>query len=107
MGQLFDFGWAVKMLKAGRCIKRIGWDGRGMFVCKQVPSVIDSTIIPKMQSLPESAKNLVLADNQEPIRYNNQMIIVKISENKVVKDIDSWVPSASDVFAEDWCEVNV
>jgi len=90
-----NFGQAIEALKQGKCISREGWNGKGMFVCKQVPSVISNAIIGKMQSLPESAKK-ILAEH-ESINYQNQMIIVK-------KDgtIDSWVASSSDTFAEDW-----
>jgi hypothetical protein len=95
------FGLAIEAMKKGSCVARKGWNGNNMFVCKQVPSVIDSGIIPKMQSLPQSAKDTLLNISSEPIRYSNQMIIVK---NNPTGDrvIDSWVASSSDTFAEDW-----
>ena len=68
-----------------------------MFVCKQVPSVIDNSIILKMQSLPEQAKRIITSRNENPLQYQNQMIIVKRDGT-----IDSWVASSSDTFAEDW-----
>jgi len=68
-----------------------------MFICKQIPSVISNTIISKMQSLPQSAKNKCLTYKWEAIYYENQMIIIK--QNGI---IDSWVASSSDTFAEDW-----
>ena len=96
-----NFGEAIKALEEGRCVIREGWNGKNMFVCKQVPAVIDSTIIPKMQSLPQAAKDLLLNTSLEPIRYSNQMIIVK--NNKTGdRIIDSWVASSSDTFATDW-----
>lgn len=95
------FGLAIEALKLGDCIARKGWNGKGMFVCKQVPSIIDSIIIPKMQSLPDSAKKLLLDISMEPIQYCNQMIIVK-NNSTGNRMIDSWVASSSDTFAEDW-----
>ena len=97
MEKLFDFGEALKVLKGGCCVARKGWNGKGRFVCKQVPSHVGETIIPKMSSLPQSAKNLVMARENKSLDYKNQMIIVHPDGA-----VDSWVPSVSDCFAEDW-----
>lgn len=51
-----SFGIAIEALKFGLAIRRKGWNGKGLFVVKQVPAHIESDIIPKMQSLPQSAK---------------------------------------------------
>ena len=51
-----NFGKVIEALKGGRCAQREGWNGKGMFIFKQVPSVIDNSIISKMQSVPDSAK---------------------------------------------------
>ena len=37
-----NFGQVIELLKEGRCIQRNGWNGKGLFVFKQVPSTIDS-----------------------------------------------------------------
>ena len=92
-----NFGSAIEALKEGKCITREGWNGKGMFIFKQVPSAIDNSIISKMQSVPDSAKIILTTRNQEPIYYQNQMVIVKPDGT-----IDSWVASSSDTFAEDW-----
>ena len=67
MEKLFDFGEARKARKGGCCVARQGWNGKGRFVCKQVPSHVGETIIPKMSSLPQSAKNLVMAKKISPL----------------------------------------
>lgn len=93
----FDFGTAIKFLKAGGAISRAVW-GRGeKFVIKQVPSHIPADIIPNMQSLPQSAKDIIMARAEPHIAYTNQMLIIHPDGRA-----DSWVPSSSDVFAEDW-----
>lgn len=91
------FGDAIEVLKQGGAIRRSGWNGRGLFVIKQVPAHIESDIIPKMQSLPQSAKNLILK-GKGFIDYTSQCLIYNESTGRA----DSWVPSISDVFAEDW-----
>lgn len=67
------------------------------FVVKQVPSHITGDIIPKMQSLPQIAKDILMGREDPHIDYTNQMLIINPDGRA-----DSWVPSSSDVFAEDW-----
>ena len=93
-----DFGKAIIALKQGKAIQREGWNGKGMFVVKQIPASINADIIPKMQSLPQSAKDILMSRENPHIDYTNQMLIVNPDGRA-----DSWVPSSSDVFAEDWC----
>lgn len=64
---------------------------------KQVPSHIEGDIIPKMQSLPQIAKDILMSRENPCIDYTNQMLIINPDGRA-----DSWVPSSSDVFAEDW-----
>lgn len=95
--KLFDFGTAIKFLIAGGAIRRSGWNGKGLFVVKQVPSHITGDIIPKMQSLPQIAKDILMSRENPHIDYTNQMLIINPDGRA-----DSWVPSSSDIFANDW-----
>lgn len=88
---------AVNALKLGLAVRRKGWNGKGLFVVKQIPSHITSDIIPKMQSLPQSAKNILMSRENPHIDYTNQMLIINPDGRA-----DSWVPSVSDIFADDW-----
>jgi len=90
------FGDAVEALKQGKLISREGWNGKGMFVMKQIPAEISLEIIPKMQSVQQSAKDKLIKAGTS-LKYENQMLIIKSDGTA-----DSWVPSSSDVFAEDW-----
>lgn len=92
-----DFGKAIVALKQGRAIQRSGWNGKDLFVVKQVPASINGDIIPKMQSLPQVAKDILMERENPHIDYTNQMLIINPDGRA-----DSWVPSSSDVFAEDW-----
>lgn len=91
------FGDAIEVLKQGGVIRRSGWNGKGLMVFKQVPAHIESGTIPKMQSLPQSAKDLILK-GKAFIDYTSQCLIYNENTGRA----DSWVPSISDVFAEDW-----
>lgn len=96
MRKSLNFGQALEALKKGQLAAREGWNGKGMFIVKQIPAVISVDIIPRMQSLPQSVKDVFVERNQ-PISYESQMLIINSSGRA-----DSWVPSSSDCFAEDW-----
>ena len=93
----FSFGVAVNLLKQGFIVRRQGWSGKNMFVVKQVPAHITSDIIQKMQSLPQAAKDRILA-GKGFVDYTSQCLIYNENTGRA----DSWVPSISDVFADDW-----
>lgn len=92
-----SFGDAIEILKQGGAIRRSGWNGKGLMVFKQIPAHIESDIIPKMQSLPQSAKDLILK-GKGFIYYISQCLIYNENTGRA----DSWVPSISDIFADDW-----
>lgn len=69
-----SFGDAIEILKQGGAIRRSGWNGKGLMVFKQIPAHIESDIIPKMQSLPQSAKDLILK-GKGFIDYTSQCLI--------------------------------
>lgn len=91
------FEQILPLIKEGFAVRRNGWNGKGLMVFKQVPAHIGSDIIPKMQSLPDEAKRLIL-DSGNHIDYVSQCLIF----NPATGEANSWVPSISDVFANDW-----
>lgn len=96
MKEVFDFSRALEALKNGGMITRLGWNGKDMFVFKQIPADIGLHIIPKMQSVPQRVKDHMLK-KETNLKYTNQLAIVKPDGT-----VDSWIPSVSDLFAEDW-----
>ena len=91
-----SFGQAITALKEGKKVSRVGWNGKGMFIFKQIPANIGLDIIPKMQSVPDSVKETMLK-TQTNLNYRNQCVLVDAEGN-----VDNWSPSISDCFAEDW-----
>lgn len=87
----------LHQMSFGDAIRRSGWNGKGLMVFEQIPAHIESDIIPKMQSLPQSAKDLILK-GKGFIDYTSQCLIYNENTGRA----DSWVPSISDVFADDW-----
>lgn len=97
--QLCDltFELILPLIKEGFAVRRNGWNGKGLMVFKQVPAHIGSDVIPNMQSLPNEAKRLIL-ESGDHIDYVSQCLIF----NPATGEANSWVPSISDVFANDW-----
>jgi len=102
------FGDAIIALQEGKRVQRVGWNGKGLFVFKQVHADIDMVIVPNMQSLPQSVKDEFIRRNKAPkegfdpilfnnIRYRNQMCIV-YPDNTVY----AWAPSVNDTCNNDW-----
>lgn len=92
-----SFGSAIALLKSGFALRRSNWNDKNLFVIKQVPAHIESDVIPNMQSLPQSAKDLILG-GKGYIDYTSQCLIYNDNTGRA----DSWVPSISDIFADDW-----
>lgn len=97
--QNLSFGEALQALEAGKCVARKGWITT-CFVVKQINSDISAEIVPKMQSLPDSAKELINKTHREDIHYRNQcLLIVQDTETSVATN---YVPDWNDMFAKDW-----
>ena len=105
-----SFGEAIKALKKGKRVAREGWNGKGLFIFQQVPADIPMTVVPGMQSLPQSVKDEFVRRQEsneerelafqpyESIRYRNQLAMV-YPDNTIY----GWVASPSDVLENDWC----
>lgn len=97
--QNLSFGEALQALEAGKCVRRESWVG-DKFVVKQIDSDIPAEVVPKMQSLPDSAKKIINKTHREDIHYRNQcLMIVQDTETSVATN---YVPDWNDMFAKDW-----
>lgn len=93
----FSFSEALYELKAGKCLGRERWDNVYKFIFMQVPSKINREVIPNMQSLPDTAKNL-LKSKTYGINYKHQIAMCNDSKGTIT----GYVPVMDDIFAEDW-----
>ena len=96
MNNNLDYGQAIIAITKGKMIARKGWSNKSMFVFKQIPAEIGLDIIPGMQSVPNSVKDLII-NRGVTLKYSNQMAIVDSNGN-----VNSWVASSIDTFAIDW-----
>lgn len=98
-----DFKQVIDGLKEGKCFYRMAWDERRV-ITKQIPADIPSEIIPKMQSLSDNAKTLVLSQGDRQIHYRTQVIQIKVGASGA-NIATYYVPTWEDIFADDWHEM--
>jgi len=92
-----NFGEAIIALKEGKRVWREGWNGKGLFIFQQVPSIVNESFVSKMQSLPQAVKD-EFARRGGDIVYVNQLTMV-YPDNTIY----GWSPSPSDALGDDWC----
>lgn len=99
-GELGDFGQALKSLKRGKCVARKEW-GKGCFVVKQINSEIEAPIVPKMQSLPDHAKDVISKSGNGGIHYCEQCLLVYPDDTNAAI-ATNYIPDWLDMCANDW-----
>lgn len=83
---MMDFSKALTALKEGKAVCRKGWNGKSMFVY-----MIPSNAYPAMTGVAKE----YFKDGLVP--YEPYLAIKNTSES-----VNTWVPSISDLLAEDW-----
>ena len=63
----------------------------------QVPAIINEDIIPKMTSLNDEIKDILLSTCKR-ISYSKQMLKININ----IGEAEQYIPTAEDLFAQDW-----
>ena len=81
----FDFGCAINVLKDGGKVARRGWNGKDQFI-----TLLD----------PYNTEQFTLQE-KAPLGTFYPHLVIKTNYNAIVP----WFPSATDVLAEDWYEL--
>lgn len=82
-----NFEWALSALKAGNRVARRGWNGRGMFVF----------LVPGSKFTVNREPLLSILGAGTPVEYRPHLDLRAVDGT-----IGVWVPSSSDLMAEDW-----
>lgn len=91
----FSFSVAISLLYRGNCVKRKDWTNK--FIFKQVPTEVDKASIPDMESIPESAKQIMQNLNLD-IKYKHQILLYDCETGVA----SYWAPTSEDIFQSDW-----
>lgn len=99
------FAEVIEGLQQGHIYSRSSWDGK-KFISLQIPADIPSDIIPNMTSLCMEAKQILLRHGDRMIHYRNQVLLVTLSPVTSQNIATYYVPSWTDIFADDWLLIN-
>ena len=94
------FEQVIEALREGKCCFRDSknFTDRWVFIFKQVPTEVDHVHIPSMLCLSSEQKRLITNIRQlGNIKYCDQLCAIQANGR-----IDNYVPTVSDIFAEDW-----
>ena len=94
------FEQVIEALREGKCCFRDSknFTDRWVFVFKQVPNEVEASHINNMRALSEEQKRLILNLRKgRNIKYCDQLCAIQANGR-----IDNYVPTVSDIFAEDW-----
>ena len=103
-----DYGHALAAVKAGHCVARTNWNGKGMCVFMRPADDLPSTFLPKVKSLPESIKKqLKIRYNGETHYISGEEIMISFSAYLCMLAADGtivngWIASQTDALATDW-----
>ncbi len=106
-----NFGQALELVKQGNLVARQGWNGKRMFIFMRPSDTIDVDVIPKIKSLPQSAKDWIDKNIDDKVNLGEiglakvhftPYLCMKAADNTIV---NGWLASQTDMLAEDWEEV--
>ena len=99
------FAEVIEGLKNGQNFTRINSPFlNGKFITMQIPADIPNDIIPKMQSLNDGAKAILVTVGDCQIHYRNQVLMInKVDGEKNIATY--YTPTWEDIFADDWTTV--
>lgn len=74
----------------------------GGFIVRHVPQTVPAEVVPKMTSLPDSAKEHIAGGGGKDLRFYDQVLLVYWDDMRDEYKATNWSPSAHDLFREDW-----
>lgn len=95
-GEAISFGDALVALKNGKCVERLGWNGKSMYLF-----LVDGSVVTGWVSCDNGAANRLPLN-----RVMRDGTLVTYRPHIAMKAVDGsvgpWVASQTDMLAEDW-----
>lgn len=115
MEELMTYGEALTHVKNGHLIARIGWNGKKMFVFMRPADSLPLKVLLEAKSIPVRVKqwyenesyNATSPNYLTPFSYVQSVFNIEVTAYLCLKAADNsivngWVPSQTDMLAEDW-----
>lgn len=91
-----SFGDALISLRSGQMVARHGWNGKGMFIYL-VPANSYPATTPAAKQAFALKSSSVGPNNEIMVPYTEYIAIKSVNDT-----VTPWLPSQTDVLAEDW-----
>lgn len=95
-----DFGDAIRAMKAGKCVAREGWNGKGMWVAYTPGSKFAKEFAKDGHAAKHRADEIATAGGDITLLPHLDM---RAADGSMVI---GWLASQTDMLAEDWVEVS-
>lgn len=93
---MLTFSQALELLKQGKKVQRVGWNGKGMWLCYMPPLTIAN------QDINERTRKHLSSTFMEDLHINGYIVMWTADR----KWQPGWLASQTDMLASDWQEVN-
>lgn len=98
-----NFQEALQAMNDGYAVRRRNNWPKEYVVFAQISQMVDADIIPRMTSVPQQVKDLVLTKGNSLICYHDQCIMLNVENG----DAQYFVPTIANCNATDWEIVTV
>lgn len=95
------FEEVLPALRNGERLTNASLSKFGGYIVRQIPQSVAADVIPKMTSLPDSAKDAIMRGGGD-LRFFDQVLVVYRDYMAEGYKATSWAPSCFDLFREDW-----
>ena len=93
------FSEVLEALRDGERLVNGSLSAKGGYIVRQIPQIVPPEVVPRMTSLPASAK---WAADGGAIEFRDQVLLV-FWDNDLGRSVaTSYIPTWHDIFREDW-----
>lgn len=93
------FSEVLEALRNGERLVNSTLSYMNAFIVRQVPQIVPAEVVPKMTSLPDSAKEHMKGSE---ISYQDQVLLFRWSPILEAYIATGYIPTWYDIFREDW-----
>lgn len=95
------FSEVLDALKNGERLTNATLTNMGAWIVRHTPTIVPAEVVPKMNSLPESAKQHI-SERGSDLEFIDQVLLVYWQTMQERYIATSYTPTWRDIFREDW-----
>ena len=96
------FEEVLDALRNGERLTNASLSNEHGFIVRHVNQTVPAEVVPKMTSLPDSAKEHIAGAGGCDLRFYDQVLLVHWDNMRGEYKATGWSPSCYDLFREDW-----